>query len=240
MTRKQALNYLYCSGYSEEQVQAVVDALTCEDAISRKDALKCFEEFHQTETLAVGYIRSRIRQLSSVNPTHKHVEPTQKNDDNTLDALGDAVSREAVMGLVAREHTEWDDLYIDIAKLPPVNVRQTIQKPLKCRNANCGAMCSPADAEMWSNDPEKCPNYKRVERQTGEWIPVSEPPKELGTYLIQTDGEPYMCQCRWTDVNPFWTDYKTKPHWNIFDLPQYRIAVAWMPLPEPYKEEGTE
>ena len=32
----------------------------------------------------------------------------------------DAISREAVMGLVAREHSEWDDLYIDIAKLPPV------------------------------------------------------------------------------------------------------------------------
>ena len=71
-----------------------------------------------------------------------------------------------------------------------------------------------------------------------KWIPVSEPPKELGTYLIQTDGEPYMCQCRWTDVNPFWTDYKTKPHWNIFDLPQYSKVVAWMPLPEPYKAES--
>ena len=45
-----------------------------------------------------------------------------------------------------------------------------IQKPLKCRNANCGAMCSPADAEFWSINPEKCPNYKKVERQTGEWI----------------------------------------------------------------------
>ena len=32
----------------------------------------------------------------------------------------DAISREAVMGLVAREHSEWDDLYIDIAKLPSV------------------------------------------------------------------------------------------------------------------------
>ena len=74
-----------------------------------------------------------------------------------------------------------------------------------------------------------------------KWIPVSEPPKELDTYLIQTDGEPYMCQCRWTDVNPFWTDYKTKPHWNIFDLPQYSKVVAWMPLPKPYEpQEGSE
>lgn len=70
-----------------------------------------------------------------------------------------------------------------------------------------------------------------------KWIPVSESPKELGTYLIQTDGEPYMCQCRWTDVNPFWTDYKTNPHWNIFDLPQYSKVIAWMPLPNPYKPQ---
>ena len=73
-----------------------------------------------------------------------------------------------------------------------------------------------------------------------KWIPVSESPKELGTYLIQTDGEPYMCQCRWTDVNPFWTDYKTKPHWNIFDLPQYSKVIAWMPLPKPYESQGKE
>lgn len=39
--------------------------------------------------------------------------------------------------------------------------RMRLQKPLKCRNANCGAMCSPANAEMWSENPEKCPNYKR-------------------------------------------------------------------------------
>jgi len=72
-----------------------------------------------------------------------------------------------------------------------------------------------------------------------KWIPVSDPPKKLGTYLIQTDGE-YMCECRWTDVNPYWTDKKTKPHWNIFDIPQYSKVVAWMPLPEPYRAESDE
>ena len=79
-----------------------------------------------------------------------------------------------------------------------------------------------------------------VTQKSGKWIPVSEPPKELGTYLIQTDDEPYMCQCRWTDVNPFWTDLKTKPHWNIFDLPQYSEVVAWMPLPKPYEPQESE
>ena len=98
------------------------------------------------------------------------------------------------------------------------------------------------DSGYWTNkrissalrNIEKLPS---VTQKSGKWIPVSEPPKELGTYLIQTDGEPYMCQCRWTDVNPFWTDLKTKPHWNIFDIPQYSKVVAWMPLPKPYEPQ---
>ena len=36
MTREQALNYLRNSGFSEGQVQAVVEALTDEDAVSRE------------------------------------------------------------------------------------------------------------------------------------------------------------------------------------------------------------
>lgn len=62
--------------------------------------------------------------------------------------------------------------------------RRTIQKPLKCRNANCVGMCSPADAEFWSNNPEKCPNYKRGSRQTGEWIKL---------YMSDTGENKYEC-----------------------------------------------
>ena len=40
--------------------------------------------------------------------------------ETKLEPCEDAISRDAVMGLVAREHSEWDDLYIDIAKLPSV------------------------------------------------------------------------------------------------------------------------
>ena len=42
---------------------------------------------------------------------------------------------------------------------------KTIQRPLACRNAHCGAMCSPADAEdlytMFGGNPNKCFNYER-------------------------------------------------------------------------------
>lgn len=91
------------------------------------------------------------------------------------------------------------------------------------------------------DDVVKCiKGMPSVRPQEPKWIPVSEPPKELGTYWVQTDGEPYMCQCRWTDVNPFWTDLKTKPHWSIFDLPQYSKVVAWQPLPKPYEPQESE
>ena len=73
-----------------------------------------------------------------------------------------------------------------------------------------------------------------TDRPKGEWIPVSEKPKdEKKTYLVQLDGGG-MCSCRWTNTNPFWTDFTTEWHWNIFDIPQYSKVVAWMDL-EPYK-----
>lgn len=39
-------------------------------------------------------------------------------------------------------------------------MNKTIQRPLACRNAHCGAMCSPADAEFMGN-PSKCYKYER-------------------------------------------------------------------------------
>ena len=68
------------------------------------------------------------------------------------------------------------------------------------------------------------------------WIPININPPEGGKeYLIQTDTG-YMCTCRWTNVNHFWTDLTTDWHWHIMDIPQYSNVVAWMPLPEPYQE----
>ena len=52
-----------------KRIPVTLDLTPRDDAISREDALKCFEGFHQTETLAVGYVRSRIRQLPPVTPS---------------------------------------------------------------------------------------------------------------------------------------------------------------------------
>ena len=74
-----------------------------------------------------------------------------------------------------------------------------------------------------------------------KWIPVSEkPPKEENKrYWICTDGG-YQCECRWTNVNHFWTNLTTDWHWHIMDIPQYSKVIAWMPLPEPYKAESED
>ena len=71
-----------------------------------------------------------------------------------------------------------------------------------------------------------------------QWIPCSMrlPEEENGTYWVCTDTG-YQCECRWTNVNHFWTDLTTNWHWHIMDIPQYTKVTAWMPLPEPYKGE---
>ena len=72
-----------------------------------------------------------------------------------------------------------------------------------------------------------------------EWISVTEklPKEEPNTYWICTHNG-YQCECRWTNVNPFWNYKTTDWHWNIADIPQYTKVVAWMPLPEPYETES--
>lgn len=75
----------------------------------------------------------------------------------------------------------------------------------------------------------------------GGWIPCSErlPEEKKAVYWVCNDsGEQF--ECRWTNANQVWTGLTTYWHWNIFDVPQYSKVVAWMPLPEPYKEKEDE
>lgn len=74
------------------------------------------------------------------------------------------------------------------------------------------------------------------EKINGGWIPVTErlPKEEPNTYWVCTNNG-CQCECRWTNVNHFWSYETTDWHWNIADIPQYTEVVAWMPLPKPYK-----
>lgn len=80
---------------------------------------------------------------------------------------------------------------------------------------------------------ESIANAPTVEVPT--WMPCSErlPEPEKKIYWVCTD-DGYQCQCRWTNINHFWTDLTTDWHWHIGDVPQYSKVVAWMPLPTPY------
>ena len=119
MTREQALNYLYSSGFSEEQVQAVVEALTDEDAISREAVIELLGQYGCTNK--EGLLFKDLKSLPSVQP--KPIE------------CDDAISREATLNLM-RSLTRWcvrsedgkfnnvgllyDDVMFGIDKLPSV------------------------------------------------------------------------------------------------------------------------
>lgn len=90
----------------------------------------------------------------------------------------------------------------------------------------------------FAETPDKM--YQRIRElpSIGGWIPcgVVLPEEKKAVYWVCNDrGDQF--ECRWTNANYFWTDLKTKWHWSLFDAPQYSKVVAWMPLPEPYKEE---
>lgn len=76
-----------------------------------------------------------------------------------------------------------------------------------------------------------------ADTQEIKWVSVKErlPEEKNEKYWICTDAG-YQCECRWTNVNPFWSHLETDWHWNVMDIPQYSKVAAWMPLPKPYTE----
>ena len=85
---------------------------------------------------------------------------------------------------------------------------------------------------------DELPSVTPKAERTGHWIPVSErlPKEENNHYWICTDCG-YQCECRWTNVNHFWTNLTTDWHWHIMDIPQYSKVIAWMPLPKSYEPQ---
>ena len=76
-----------------------------------------------------------------------------------------------------------------------------------------------------------------------QWIPVSERLPEID--MAFPHSERYLVQYEdggidvawWSNVNRFWTDHVTEPHWNCV---QFQTVVAWMPLPKPWKGADDE
>jgi SOS response regulatory protein OraA/RecX len=69
MTRAEAINYLKSSGMSDKQIETVINAFTCEDCISRTEALKHshIEYDDDGEGHRVIYAED-IKELPSVTP----------------------------------------------------------------------------------------------------------------------------------------------------------------------------
>lgn len=68
MTREQAINYLKSSGMSKEQIETVINALTCEDCISREALMKLFKEYQPSLATRVCEFGDALKELSSVKP----------------------------------------------------------------------------------------------------------------------------------------------------------------------------
>ena len=71
------------------------------------------------------------------------------------------------------------------------------------------------------------------------WILCNErlPDAEKKIYWVCTDSG-YQCQCRWTNINHFWTNLTTDWHWHIMDVPKYSKVIAWKSLPKPPRGEN--
>lgn len=136
-----------------------------------------------------------------LKPWFDDIEKAIEDEQRAIQALSqeptecdDAISREAVMGLVAREHTEWDDLYIDIAKLPSVtpthkHVGSTQQNVGNALDTHCDDTISREDriidlanaiesddSGYWTNKriSSALRNISSVTQKSGKWVDYSD------------------------------------------------------------------
>lgn len=68
MNREQAINYLKSSGMSDEQIKTVIDAFTCDDCISREEAIRLAE---QGQIQGYEWQFKKLCTLPSVTPKPK-------------------------------------------------------------------------------------------------------------------------------------------------------------------------
>jgi len=75
------------------------------------------------------------------------------------------------------------------------------------------------------------------------WIPVSERlPEDSDTYIVtiksHTESKPYTDVAIYNAVTKQWEDEPCNEYYLISDITNE--VIAWMPLPEPYKEKEKE
>ena len=96
-----------------------------------------------------------------------------------------------------------------------------------CSSADCTNCFSSEDFKKWIDSQPK----------VGEWIPVSEelPEEEYDTVLVFLESNIY-------DIAIWDSEYGFRPWYEGYfgkSTPDWKSEVlAWMPLPEPYKEQN--
>jgi Zn finger protein HypA/HybF involved in hydrogenase expression len=68
MTREEAIYYLKASGMSDEQIKSVIDAFTCDDCISREEAIRVAE---QGQIQGYEWEFKKLCNLPSITPQPK-------------------------------------------------------------------------------------------------------------------------------------------------------------------------
>lgn len=72
---------------------------------------------------------------------------------------------------------------------------------------------------------------KVIERLSTDWIPVSKRlPKASGTYQV-------TCMCGRIYRSTYAKFQRKLKRWELTGVRSYWEVIAWMPLPEPYKED---
>ena len=151
MTREQALNYLKSSGFSKEQIQAIVEALSGVDAISRAEMLKYQQYLHGKMSNEENHkLWEFIQDLPSVTP--RLSSELEKNSKKLEKDFGEL---DYIKGVIKQAKIEvLTDLQLEV------------EKQCKIPN-NC------ASAYDWNNGVYAC--YKAVQQKIDALKAKSEP-----------------------------------------------------------------
>lgn len=141
---------------------------------------------------------------------YKVIEPSVSSSEKP-NKCEDAISRETVLKII----DGWYEQNRDTDNIEDLIVLITYMDSVNPQKTICPSA---------GIDCEDCPAY---EKKTG-WIPVSERLPEKYTYTLWCASSGYVR-----------SDYFNGEFWEDAKKLGYEV-IAWMPLPEPYKAEGSD
>lgn len=221
-----------------------------DDLISRRKAIEAIEQLNIPEDMCVFEILSHIQlaigTLPSAQPEKMQLS-TEKmqlsKEDATKDTTFDCISRQAAIDAVhiqADDDGWWTGTVHDMEELlkglPSAQPEHTETHECDCERTETHESCT--DCPLYDHDRHNCPRFNKVipraiEEVKPRWIPVTERlPEEKGEYLVSYHP------CYWDyvndDIKSGIDSFRGKAAWA---KKKYQRVIAWLPLPEPYKEE---